>query len=100
MPPAYARRSYAYYLSEFERLAKDTEPSVLLFPDTFMNYHEPSIAGAAIQLIGHAGCAVEPGIPYNYIPSIFRCCGRPFISNGMLQEAVNHARHNVEFLFP
>jgi len=100
VPPAYARRSYAYYLSEFKRPAKDTNPSVLLFPDTFMNYHEPSIGAAAIQVIHYPGCAVEPGVPYNYIPSFFRCCGRPFISNGMLQEAVDHARHNVEFLSP
>jgi Fe-S oxidoreductase len=29
-----------------------------------------------------------------------RCCGRPFISNGMLDQAVALARHNVERLFP
>ena len=28
------------------------------------------------------------------------CCGRPYISNGMLDQAVTAARHNVERLYP
>jgi Fe-S oxidoreductase len=33
-------------------------------------------------------------------PVGLRCCGRPMISNGMLDRAVEHARHNVSLLYP
>jgi Fe-S oxidoreductase len=33
-------------------------------------------------------------------PPALRCCGRPLISNGLLHDTVEHARHNVEALFP
>ena len=44
---------------------------------------------AAAELLGLAGCAVTLG------PPDLRCCGRPLISNGLLDEAVANARHNV-----
>ncbi len=64
----------------------------LLFPDTFTNYFEPEIGAAAIELFDRAGCAVTLG------PPGLRCCGRPLISNGLLDQAVANARHNVERL--
>ena len=65
----------------------------LLFPDTFTNYFEPADRrgrdrAASIGL----GCAVTLG------PPDLRCCGRPLISNGLLDQAVANARHNVERL--
>ncbi|MGE3806718.1 MAG: FAD-binding and (Fe-S)-binding domain-containing protein [Gemmataceae bacterium] len=33
-------------------------------------------------------------------PVGLKCCGRPLISNGLLDQAVAHAEHNVELLFP
>jgi FAD/FMN-containing dehydrogenase/Fe-S oxidoreductase len=65
---------------------------VLLFPDTFTNYFEPEIGAAAISLLDRAGCSVTLGSPG------LRCCGRPLISNGLLDQAVANARHNVELL--
>src|SRR5262249_28741554 len=70
----------------------DSGQPVLLFPDTFTNYFEPEIGEAALELLRRAGCAVTLG------PPGLRCCGRPMISNGMLDEAVACARHNVESL--
>jgi len=67
--------------------------TVLLFPDTFTNYFEPEIGAAAIALLDRAGCSVTFG------PAGLRCCGRPMISNGLLDEAVANARHNVERLY-
>jgi Fe-S oxidoreductase len=64
----------------------------LLFPDTFTNYFEPEIGAAAIDLCNRAGCAVSLG------PPGLRCCGRPLISNGLLDQAVANAQHNVELL--
>ncbi len=52
----------------------------------------PKSAQAAIELLHQAGCTVTLG------PLGLRCCGRPLISNGLLDQAVAHARHNVERL--
>jgi Fe-S oxidoreductase len=67
---------------------------VLLFPDTFANFYQPEVGVAAADLLRRAGCAVSLG------PAALLCCGRPLISNGMLDEAVRHARHNVARLHP
>jgi Fe-S oxidoreductase len=67
---------------------------VLLFPDTFTNYFQPAIGRAAIDTLRRAGCSITLG------PTSLRCCGRPLISNGLLDQAVASARHNVEHLFP
>jgi Fe-S oxidoreductase/FAD/FMN-containing dehydrogenase len=67
--------------------------AVLLFPDTFTNYFEPDIGAAALTLFNRAGCLTLFG------PPDLRCCGRPLISNGLLDEAVKSARHNVERLY-
>ena len=54
---------------------------------------EPEVGAAAIELLQRAGCAVTLG------PPGLRCCGRPLISNGLLDQAVANARHNVERLY-
>src|SRR5262249_39159038 len=91
MPPAFARRSLVRLCRgrEGEPSADDHAPAVLLFPDTFTNYFEPEVGEAAIGLLRRAGRAVTLG------PPGLRCCGRPMISNGLLDEAVANARHNV-----
>ena len=66
---------------------------VLLFPDTFTNFFEPEIGEATIELLRRAGCGVTLG------PPGLRCCGRPMISNGLLDQAVANARHNVTSLY-
>jgi Fe-S oxidoreductase len=92
MPPAFARRSL---VSRFQRPtaeANDRGYPVLLFPDTFTNYFEPAIGEAAVTLLRRTGYTVTLG------PPGLRCCGRPLISNGLLDEAVANARHNVDLL--
>jgi FAD/FMN-containing dehydrogenase/Fe-S oxidoreductase len=97
VPPAFARRSLvqrfsASTLANNQPAGCSIQP-VLLFPDTFTNYFEPQIGEAAIQVLQRLGSSVTLG------PSALRCCGRPLISNGMLDHAVANARHNVEQLF-
>jgi FAD/FMN-containing dehydrogenase/Fe-S oxidoreductase len=84
-------------------------PEVLLFPDTFMNFHEPEIGVATLVLLLRLKQLVINGLPNqakratpagHVWPDQLRCCGRPMISNGMLTEAVAGAKHNVERLFP
>jgi Fe-S oxidoreductase len=68
---------------------------VLLFPDTFTNYHEPAIGLAVVDLLERAGCVVAVDVLDGGDFPALSCCGRPFISNGLLTEAVAHAERNV-----
>ena len=94
VPPRFARQSLVRRFSSLPWKAEVDQAidRVLLFPDTFANYFEPEVGAATIELLQRAGCAVTLG------PPDLRCCGRPMISNGLLDQAVGHARHNVERL--
>ena len=65
---------------------------VVLFPDTFTNYNHPNIGRAAVALLEHMG--------YEVVLPRARCCGRPMLSNGMLDRARANARFNVESVYP
>ena len=52
---------------------------VVLFHDTFVTYNTPEIGRAAVELLEAAGYRVE------LVDR--KCCGRPLISKGMLDEA-------------
>ena len=64
--------------------------TVVLFNDTFMNYNYPQVGKAAVELLEAAGFRVELANA--------RCCGRPMVSNGLLDEATSNARYNVDLL--
>lgn len=74
-----------------KRKTQDTyDKKVVLFHDTFMNYSEPNIGKAAVHVLEAAGFEV-------IIPEK-RCCGRPLISEGMLDKAIDNANYNIEQL--
>src|SRR5262249_4026579 len=94
-PPALAWRTLAGQWPAVERNNPGSAATqVILFPDTFTNYFQPPLGLAAARLLQQASCSVSPG------PSGLRCCGRPLISNGLLDEAVTCARQNVARLYP
>ena len=65
--------------------------TVALYNDTFMNYNYPEIGIAAIEVLEAAGYRVElvnGG-----------CCGRPMISKGLLDQARDQARSNIDALY-
>jgi FAD/FMN-containing dehydrogenase/Fe-S oxidoreductase len=99
LPPRFARRSFFGQLSAhlYSEYRCADLPPVLWFPDTFTNYHEPEVGLAAMTLLNRLNKVAIPG---NSMVGDVVCCGRPMISNGMLTEAVVHARHNVERLYP
>ena len=66
--------------------------TVTLFNDTFTNHYEPKIGVAALEILEHGGCSVNVVRP--------GCCGRPLISQGLLEDARSHAATVVEALFP
>ncbi len=61
--------------------------SVLLFVDTFTNYHEPQIGFAAVRVLRSAG--------YHVRVADHGCCGRALISKGLLNEARARAEELV-----
>ncbi len=95
-----ARRSLPPFASEtfeswFRRRPSRTGGAgkkVVLFHDTFMNYHEPGIGKAATAVLEAAG--------FEVLLAKRTCCGRPAISKGMLEDAGKLARENVEALHP
>ncbi|MGH7174497.1 MAG: FAD-binding and (Fe-S)-binding domain-containing protein [Gemmataceae bacterium] len=95
LPPAFARRTFRQQFRARQRSMPNRPPDVLLFPDTFTNYHEPEIGLAAVQLLERAGCVVTLDAL-----AALSCCGRPLISNGLLSQAVAHAENNVRALYP
>lgn len=65
---------------------------VVLFNDTFNTYNDPHIAIAATQLLEAGG--------YDVVLPGHKCCGRPMISKGLVEQARGAARHTVEKLAP
>lgn len=65
---------------------------IVLFHDTFMNFNHPESGKAAVKLLEALGHRVRLADRV--------CCGRPMISSGLLDRAVENARRNVAALKP
>jgi len=98
-PPRVARKSLQQMFAAEQLTAGG--PQVLLFPDTFTNYFEPEIGLAARAVLTKLGWDVwyAKSLPQERPIGPVVCCGRPFISNGMLRQAVQHAAQNVNALY-
>ncbi len=71
LPPAFARQTFRQQLHARRRAMKPGRPAdVLLFPDTFTNYHEPAVGLAAVELLERAGCAVALDVPSGAVPLV------------------------------
>jgi FAD/FMN-containing dehydrogenase/Fe-S oxidoreductase len=85
-PPAWTSRPLR------ERLPQLANPDVWLFADTFTNYYNPGIGESAAAVLRKMGvsCSLAPNV----------CCGRPMISQGLLDSARRQAARNTDLLFP
>ncbi len=90
--PALAAETFTDWFARRPAPAAAPRGEVVLFHDTFMTYNAPSIGQAAVHLLEAAG--------YRVVLVDRKCCGRPLISKGMLEEAREHSRWNVEKLAP
>ena len=76
-PPPFARHPFP---SIFDRRAPAVGGRrVVLFDDTYMNFHEPDVGVAATELLESCG--------YEVVLARAGCCQRPRISHGFLREA-------------
>ncbi|OFW11270.1 MAG: hypothetical protein A3G20_08415 [Acidobacteria bacterium RIFCSPLOWO2_12_FULL_59_11] len=72
------------------RSHKLDRPAVGLFVDTFTEFHYPAVGQAATLVLEAFG--------YRVMRLETQCCGRPLISKGLLDRAVENARANVTIL--
>lgn len=88
IPPAWTSRT----LSRQFRRSTSRPASVLFFNDTFTNYYNPAIGMAALDVLDSLGYGVD--LASNV------CCGRPLISQGLLDAARRQAAANTDRLYP
>jgi Fe-S oxidoreductase len=74
----------------------DGSGEVVLFVDCFNNYHEPENAHAALRVLEAAGYAVHIARAKNGSRPL--CCGRTFLSGGMVDEAKQEAQRMLAAL--
>jgi FAD/FMN-containing dehydrogenase/Fe-S oxidoreductase len=85
------------FLSSARPNAGAGKKEVLLFVDTFNNYMEPENAAAATDVLEAAGYVVYFNIKPGERPL---CCGRTFLSAGLVDEAKVEARRSLDALMP
>jgi FAD/FMN-containing dehydrogenase/Fe-S oxidoreductase len=90
--PSFAGETFTAWFDARKRPEAAPRGPVVLFNDTFVTYNSPEIGRAAVELLEAAGYRVELVNK--------KCCGRPLISKGMLDEAKKHADWNVAQLKP
>ncbi len=74
------------------------QADVVLFVDTFTRYFEPENAHAALRVLGAAGYRVAVAqAPRQARPL---CCGRTYLTAGLVDEARTHARRMIAALAP
>ncbi|UCF37288.1 MAG: FAD-binding protein [Acidobacteriota bacterium] len=73
-----------WYRREY-RAPADADGTVILFADTFVNFYDPEVGKAAIEILSALKKKVR----------LFHqgCCGRPLISAGKLAEAKENGNH-------
>ena len=89
VPPAWASKPFA---RRFARRHPERPVTIALFNDTFTNHHHPGIGLAGLDVIERLGYGVA------LAPNV--CCGRPLISQGLLDEARRRAADNAARLVP
>jgi len=85
--PAWTRQTLAHRLRDWRPVSP---VSAVLFGDTFTTYSDPDIGVAAVDVLDRAGLGTRL-VPHG-------CCGRPLISQGLLDEARHVAWHTVDAL--
>ena len=94
VPPAFVRdtleRRFARQSAIRDQSAIRNPQSAVLFADTFTNFNHPQIGVAAQQVLASAGIDVRL--------ASHGCCGRPMISQGLLDDARAAAAANAEAL--
>ncbi|KPK83205.1 MAG: Fe-S protein, partial [Bacteroides sp. SM23_62_1] len=77
--PAYVRHPFNKWFKKNYKPNGQSSKKVVLFDDTYMNFHEPDVGISAVELLESCG--------YEVILANAGCCQRPRISHGFLRKA-------------
>ncbi len=92
--PAFAAEPFTqWFAKQAPRHAPSDSPPVLLFVDTFNNWHHPETARAAAEFLQRIGFSVR-------VAPEMLCCGRPLFTKGFLDAARQQVRQTVDALHP
>ncbi len=96
LPKAAARN----FLSSAARVCQEHENAreVVLLVDTFSNHLDPQIAQAALEVLQAAGYTVHIAQAAKGERPL--CCGRTFLSNGLIDQARTEAARLLDALWP
>jgi FAD/FMN-containing dehydrogenase/Fe-S oxidoreductase len=98
-----AKRSLPKWKTPFAKgqtaLGPEKGPEVVLFADTFNRYHEAENLDAALAVLTGAGYRVHLPMPVNGSGRPL-CCGRTFLSAGLVQEARAEGARSFAALLP
>src|SRR5256884_597820 len=86
------------YFADRTRPDRGGGREVAIFVDTFNRWFEPTTVRAAIRVLQAAGYRVHAAQPLT--PSRPLCCGRTFLSAGLVEEAKAEARRTLQALTP
>ena len=90
LPPFASQTFDRWFASRNGARSAGGQGPVVLFSDCYMTYNYPDIGKAAVKVLEAAG--------FEVILAEKKCCGRPMISKGLLQEAKANAAYNVDRL--
>ncbi|MCZ6646166.1 MAG: FAD-binding protein, partial [SAR324 cluster bacterium] len=92
--PPFARQRFSTWFKGHAPAANGAgeRPRVVLFHDTFMEYNQPELGRDTVRILEAAG--------YEVLLGKRRCCGRPIISKGLLDQGRQYARANIDALKP
>jgi FAD/FMN-containing dehydrogenase/Fe-S oxidoreductase len=77
----------------FSGLPQGAGPAeIALFNDTWNEYQRPEVGEGAVRLFAAAGARI-------HLPEVV-CCGRPMLSEGLVEEARENAKRNLDLLMP
>lgn len=89
--PLLTKERFSHWFKDFPQPA-NLPHQVLLFNDTFTEFHAPRMGQAAVQLLNRLG--------YRVIVPPLGCCGRPALSKGLLKQGKKQAVELLETLQP
>ena len=90
LPEYAAQPFYKWFEKKGNNPFKNPKKKVVLFADTYLNFHEPNVGISALQLLNSCG--------YEVLLANVGCCQRPKISHGFLRDAKKDATKTVEGL--
>lgn len=90
--PDFIRQTFPAWFERRKNGHLAPKGQIVLFHDTFMDYNYPQVGKATVAVLEAAG--------FDVVLPNKRCCGRPMISKGLLDQAVANARYNVDLLYP